>query len=286
MFRNLRLFVFVILLQANAASAFWYTGNAGDVFSAEFILTGTDLVQRIKASGLGEGEMPNANALKMAIETTKVHSEERVFNLGADGSMYEVDALNIPQDRKIIINRSRWRELRKSTETVNRFKLVLHEYLYLMGVDDAGFRYSAAYIDRLSIGNYSPNHFWSPINPINILEIRSEVNQEVCYYTEININPILPSEEILVMSQPRCAVNNGRKILLKKFSSLIPPSKGVRGMFQEFEVEIYDLGDRFIGKFGFEPEWGRCLFPDDPACRSSGIIKVGGLEFEFGFLKN
>lgn len=275
-------FWFSLVFASFSAHSFWYTGNAGDVYSAEFILTGTDLVQRIENSGLPVADLVDPAGFRAAILKTTVHSEERVFNRG-----FEVDAVNLPDERKIVINRSRWRELRKSTETRNRYLLVLHEYLYLMGIDDGGFRYSTIYIDRLNIGNYSPNTFWNPINPVNHLEIRSARFPEQCYFSSVDFNPALSEEVFDFTSSPDCPNENQRRFVIRKFSNVIPPSKGVRGLFQKYWVQVYAIGSgELLGELAFEPEWGRCLFPEDTSCRSSGKISMGGIEFEFGFLKS
>jgi hypothetical protein len=273
-------FLFSLLLSP-WAYGFWYTGNAGDVYSAEFILTGTDLVQRIQNSGLPVSDLVDPALLRAAILKTTVHSEERVYNRG-----YEVDAVNLPNEKKIVINRSRWRDLRKSNETRNRYLLVLHEYLYLMGINDTGFRYSAGYIDRLNIGNFSPNTYWSPINPVNFLEIRSARYPEECRYSSISFLPDQAEENFDVETSPSCPKEERRRFVVRKFSNVIPPSKGVRGLFQKYVIQIYSSSQTLLGEVAFEPEWGRCLFPDDESCRSSGKISVGGVEFEFGFLKS
>lgn len=259
----------------------WYTGNAGDIYSAEFILTGRDLVQRLRFVSSQTVELPDVNQLSGVVEGVIVHSEEKVYNNG-----FEVDAANLyPKKNEIILNRSRWREVRRSTETRKRFLIALHEYLWMMGKDDLGFKISGPIIDLLNVENYSPNVYWNPVNPVNILEMQPEVRRGSCELESMNFNVAASTENFEVTSVGACHSDDIRRVVVTKSSSITPPSSGVRGVFHRYKVEVFNSANEALGQLIFEPEWGRCLYPDDGACRSSGKITLSGVELSFGFLR-
>jgi hypothetical protein len=136
-----------------AARAGWENGNAGDAFSAEFLYSGRDLLQRLELLAANREGLPiDTRKLRTAMENATVVSEEKVF---LDG--LERDAVSYPSKRLVKISRSRWRELRRSEETRARLTLVLHEFLWLSGIDDTNFAQSMPVIEKLNVPPYSPS---------------------------------------------------------------------------------------------------------------------------------
>lgn len=260
----------------------YYTGNAGDAYSAEFILAGRDLVQKLRFASSDVVDLPDPNYLAGVIGSVLVHSEERVYNNGQ-----EVDAANLyPKSNQIILNRARWSQLRQQSQTRQRLLVVLHEYLWMMGIEDLGFKKSAPIIDLLAIGNMSPNIYWNPINPVNIVELKPQVMSGDCTLPPIEFDPGVDTESKPSIPTGSCTPENFRRVVIRKDSSLIPPSKGLRGKFQRYYIEIYDQANQLLeGDLMFEPDWGRCLQMDETACRFSGIIRSSGVEFSFGFIR-
>lgn len=137
---------------ASHAHAGFDSGNAGDAFSAEFLFSGRDVLQRLETLAEKGHALVDVKQLRAAMETTTVVSEERVF---LDG--LERDAVNYPSKKLIKISRARWKDLRRSNETKARLTLVLHEFLWVSGIDDTNFAKSGPIIERLNVPPYSPS---------------------------------------------------------------------------------------------------------------------------------
>lgn len=146
---TLALMIFVANFPAHGG---FDSGNAGDAFSAEFLFSGRDVLQRLEIlSSQGKG-LIETKSLRAAMEATVVVSEDRVF---LDG--HERDAVNYPSKKLIKINRTRWKELRQPQETKARLRLALHEFLWVSGVDDTNFNKSNPIIEALNVAPYSPS---------------------------------------------------------------------------------------------------------------------------------
>ncbi len=152
MISNKILITLMTILVSAPGFAGFDSGNAGDAFSAEFLFSGRDILQRLELiAANGKPLMETAN-LRKAMETTVVASEERVY---LDG--IERDAVNYPSKKLIKISRTRWKDLRQAAETSARLTLVLHEFLWMSGVDDTNFVQTQRIIEALKIPPYSPS---------------------------------------------------------------------------------------------------------------------------------
>jgi len=78
-----------------------------------------------------------------AILTTHIYSAEKTELNGV-----EVDAINFPDidNPRIIVNRSRW--LRDELSDVMRSRLIIHEYLSIMGYEDKLYELSYPLVER------------------------------------------------------------------------------------------------------------------------------------------
>lgn len=271
----------VTFLSSQGHAVGWDHGNAGDTVSSEFILTGRDVLQRLEL--LFENNKPvfdTAN-LRAAIMTTEVVSEEHVFLNG-----HERDAVNYyPTKRLIKVNRSRWTELRRSTETKARLRLVLHEYLWISGVDDTNFVHSEHLIELLKVSNYSPSIWWNPVNPANYVNANLSFAPQGCAFQAGQLNVKL-SEETLTMEPTGDCKESYRKLQIVKQTGVTPPSSNARGLFHKFEIKVFDSTQNIKGEMIFEPEWGACLLPEKGSCQVSGKMTIGGVEIVFWFLRN
>lgn len=257
----------------------WENGNAGDTYTAEFILTARDLTERMKLLPQSELTVIDLNALAGVILNATVHSEEKLMLNG-----YEVDAINIPAKQEIKISRSRWRVLRQPSETTQRLMLVLHEYLFLVGVDDTQFRVSGRLVPQLGIKNFNPNRWWNPLNPANRVSLGLVFRQNDCALPSIDFDLLKSDEALTVESSGDCG-DAFRKVTVVKSTFTAPPSSRARGNFHRYDITVQDQTDRPLGAFTFEPEWGQCLLPQDGTCRLSGKMFVGGVEFIFWLLR-
>lgn len=112
--------------------------HGGDIAVLEF----TELLAQLTTSlqRIPSQELPMDSFAEVVLRKSKevvIRSEEKVF---FDG--HEVNAINFPNKNppEIVISRSLWNfEPSKRTEYRT---LVLHEMLYLVGIDDDGFAYS------------------------------------------------------------------------------------------------------------------------------------------------
>ncbi len=258
----------------------WDNGNAGDIYGAEFILTGRDIVGRLRLlSGLSVPGL-DPEALNGVIHGTKLRSDDHVF-LGAD----EVDAANYPEQNLIKLNRTRWHEYRAPDQTKRRLTLVLHEYLYIMKIDDTGFFVSEKLITLMRVDNYSPGHWWNPLNPANTISLQPVFNPSGCKLPLVSVDPAKTAESIDFETPAECAPEY-RKVHIEKASFTSSPASGYRGNFHRFDIQVIDSTGRVLGAFTYEPQWGICLLPQDGSCQLSGTIQSGGLNFSFWFLRN
>lgn len=265
--------------EAQARALGWDNGNAGDIYTAEFILTARDLLPRMKL--LPQSELAGIDMVRLAgsIANASVHSEATLELNG-----YPVDAKNYPDRQEIILNRARWRVLRTPQETSNRLMLVLHEYLFLAGVDDTQFRVSGRLVPQLNVQNFNPNRWWNPLNPVNRVTLNLEYSPEGCTVSSLDFNLQSGTEEVSTATSGSCG-DAFRRITVRKNSFTAPPSSGARGTFHRYEVMVRDQADSVLGAFTYEPEWGQCLLPQDGNCQLSGKIFVGGVELHFWLMR-
>ena len=277
----------IALSCSQQAEAGFDRGNAGDAFSAEFILTARDLVQRMQQSKQSQNIMRqwvDIQRLSGAILTTKVRSET---NLQLQGST--VDAVNLPDQSMIVVNRDRWREYRTPLETKARLTLVLHEYLGIMGLQDAQFQITGQVLTFLNVQNYSPGTWWNPLNPVNYASLVLTHAAESCSLGNANFDPSLGGETVILQTTGTCGAD-ARKIVITKVSAMAPPSEQIKGIFHRYEIQVFGPTDsnpstleHAIGEFTYEPEWGLCVLPEDGTCQLSGQIEVGDVGLIFWY---
>ncbi|WP_413557582.1 hypothetical protein [Bdellovibrio sp. HCB209] len=254
----------------------WDHGNAGDSFAAEFIMTAKDLVQHLKTLPSTELKGFKIETFIGAIETTTVRSEQVLYY--EDGR--EVEGINKPEQKLILINRRMWRENRVETETLHRYTFVLHEYLWIMGIDDTQYKVSAPIVALLSVKNNDPSKWWNPLNPVNYLTLNLVYNSGACTIDGASFNLAKTEEMVMIETKGDCG-DDYRKVVIAKSSLTAPPSSNARGTFHRFQVAVMDQAGNSLGQLTYEPEWGRCLGPQTGACASSGKVLVGGVEIIF-----
>lgn len=244
-------------------------GNAGDIYAIEFKLTARDIVQRLRLLSADELKGINLNQLVGAILATKVSSEERVFLNG-----YEVNAKNLPAEGRIVINRSWWRPLRLASETKNRARLVLHEYLPLIGVPDEGAVISERLIALMDIKNFDPNRWWNPLNPANHISLTLEGAPEGCTLPSMNPNPSISEEDFTAETKGSCG-DMYRKVVVHKSSFNAPPSTGYRGTVHRYSIAVIDKDAKVLGVTHYTPRIAECLNPEDGTCALGGSLNPG-----------
>ncbi len=139
---------FIIFLLANFAKAESggnSVGNGGDASAEEFVESARKCVQYLNSAQLDSGLSIIVSVIENHIGLTQVNSTEN--DLWLRGT--QVDAINYPEEHKIIINRKRWQTL-KLGQVVTRMTLVLHEYLGVAGFDDGKYEISQKLIEIIS----------------------------------------------------------------------------------------------------------------------------------------
>ena len=114
-------------------------GHGGDMVAAEFYSLSGEVLKSLKL--VPSSELPTKNFSKLfeqSLENTDIFSVDRVF---VDN--FEVDAINFPDadNPKIMIGRERWLD-KRLTEKMKKM-LIIHEFLSIMGFDDALYKLSS-----------------------------------------------------------------------------------------------------------------------------------------------
>lgn len=117
-------------------------GNAGDIYTKEFVEMGRELVQNLLKNPIYEIDV---KALYEAVENSLVSSKEELSLNGQS-----VDAINYPErsPAEIVVSRKGWDRIKDHPH--KKAFLVLHEYLFIMGVDDTNFKVSQK-LDRADL---------------------------------------------------------------------------------------------------------------------------------------
>ena len=112
-------------------------GGGGDGYAAEFVHTAISIYAMLKRQ---KKPLVNPDQFKMAFDHTRVFSKKA---LSLNGQ--EVDAINYPDDHRIVVSRARWKEL--SEQPRNKLVLVAHEYFGIMGLNDKSYQLSKSIFD-------------------------------------------------------------------------------------------------------------------------------------------
>lgn len=106
-------------------------GNGGDSVSQEFITLGYRIAGALALNPIDEVD---ASLFLMTVSKTQVFSKNELKLQGE-----EVTAVNFPNQNKIYVHSIRWK---KTKSFMTRAYLVLHEYLWMMGIDDTNYKVS------------------------------------------------------------------------------------------------------------------------------------------------
>ncbi len=274
------LFIFLIFFIQGTAWAGWENGNAGDTYAAEFILTARDLHIRLKLLPASELGPLDLEKFAGTILGTTVRTQDKVIYV--DG--HQVEAINYPEQKLILLSRNYWRENRVTGRTFARFVFVLHEYLGIMKIDDSQYRISERLVSMLDIKDYSLLQFWHSLNPMNHVSLRLVYSPQNCSLKNMSFDLTQTKEALVSEAQGDCG-DAYRRIEIMKGSFTAPPAMHVKGSFQKYEIKVLNRRNEVTGLFEYEPEWGKCIFPQDGSCQLSGKVQSGGVEFSFWLLR-
>ncbi|MBO9665588.1 MAG: hypothetical protein J7501_02095, partial [Bdellovibrio sp.] len=118
--KKLILFVMVLGLQAQAWAVGNEIANGGDSISAEFIRHGQTIGDLWKQLDLPKDFPVNASQFKDIVRDAIVETRDSV---DIDGRV--LDAINIPTQKRIVVNRARWAQI----DDYKKIVIVFHEYV-------------------------------------------------------------------------------------------------------------------------------------------------------------
>jgi hypothetical protein len=153
-FPKLKGFIFAVFMgvASFSASNAWgesRVGNGGDSMAALFVSEADNALQLISEALRSGAFTPppsfSFQRFEQRIKTATVYTQDKTF-LGN----VEVDALNFPEENKIILNRSRWRTFSFDIKA-KRF-LVLHEYFGLANIRDGSYETSSFIVRKMQNG--------------------------------------------------------------------------------------------------------------------------------------
>lgn len=254
-------------------------GNAGDLVVREFSLTARTILMRMKLLPPSELDGIDLVKLKVAIENVDLQSRETTIY---ERTGQEVPALNFPKDNLLIVNRRMWAPLRSLERTEDRLTLVLHEFLFFIGVDDDNFARSNVIIPMLKVPDFSSTRYWNPLNPVNRISTNLVYNPGNCSLKGFDFDTQVQEETVTQTTEGDCG-DAARRVSIRKTSLQAPPSSGWKGIFHRYEITVSDGAGHDLSQVTSEPEWGRCLLPEDGGCEVGGKLFAGGVEFRFWF---
>lgn len=121
--------------------------HGGDQVAREFIALAQNIVRTFPYLRTDHLTTEQLLALESAVKNTRVITKDSVEVNG-----FEVDAINIPAEHRIEVNRNRWMA-RPYLEKNKLQSLVLHEYLWISGVDDTNYIYTNALLPDIEAAN-------------------------------------------------------------------------------------------------------------------------------------
>ena len=135
---------------SRSASAGHDQGNGGDIYALQFVSVAQKVTQYLLESKTPKLDL---NTLRAAVATVKVETTDNELYLNG----LPKDALNFPKEHRIVFNRRRWRAMDPGEKPA----LVLHEYLGILGIENASYSYSRSLLGSFK---YDDSHIQCEID--------------------------------------------------------------------------------------------------------------------------
>lgn len=119
-------------------------GNGGDVIASEFNSIARTAVYFLKSKSLTAIEKNIVKNIEVKMDTTMLVSVSEKLILNGR----EVDAINYPIENKILISKNRWEQIRLRNPA-ERALIVLHEYIWITGVNDQNYNFSTSLVNKV-----------------------------------------------------------------------------------------------------------------------------------------
>ena len=149
--------------------------NGGDPVAFEFTTSARLVMGNLKKSKLNPELTSLVRIISKSLEITKVNSLPHLFLKNA-----EVDAINFPVKKQILISRSRWK-IAKIVSIESRMGFLLHEYLGVSGIDDGNYRLSQKLVEAMN-----PDAFGSILAQETFMKHTSELGG---YLWNLSLDP-------------------------------------------------------------------------------------------------
>jgi hypothetical protein len=152
--KNTLILIFFLFLNSTIWSSGTTVGNAGDLLSKEFFFLAREITNNISKVELNRYD----NSIDDRINTLLPILNFKVGkNLLLDGQ--PVTAINYPKKNTLIIDKEKWRAISKRND---KRQLILHELLWLIGIEDADYQ-NSEYIFK-KVKEYETKLSESPIS--------------------------------------------------------------------------------------------------------------------------
>jgi hypothetical protein len=149
-----------------------HEGNGGDGYALEFQQIGRDLGKKLEITTINGMDKNDLARFKTALDQTTVTSTNEPLILNG----MEKDAINNPEERTIVFSRLRWIQL---DSTLAKQRLVLHEYLGIIGIRDDTAQVSSQLLGpaNVSIARMAKVHVrvrrvWNEYTPDNVVTLK------------------------------------------------------------------------------------------------------------------
>ncbi|GEM_PF-3848717 len=152
--RILKLLFFYIFLIGNSYGSGTTIGNAGDLLSKEIFHLSRELSSSISKVDTTDLPFNISNRIDELLPRLTLKFKK---NLTLNGG--EVTAINVPEESLLIVDPYKWRKL--ETRGSKRI-LLLHELLWLIGLDDSDYSYSTSLFEKVKA--FEARLFQSPIS--------------------------------------------------------------------------------------------------------------------------
>jgi hypothetical protein len=133
-----------VVLMASVGLSQNLVGNGGDVVASEFNSIARTAVYFLQKRVLSPADQQLVADILKKIETTQVESVAN--ELFIDGRA--VDAINYPSIEQVKVNRKRWEQIRLRGPSM-RTMIVLHEYIWIAGIDDGHYAISTRLVSQI-----------------------------------------------------------------------------------------------------------------------------------------
>ena len=205
----------LIGLVVSEVSAGNFVGNGGDTTALEFAWLARTGVSRLTSGSTITGakltstQLIQLKAIGKALENIRVISRDSVLLEGE-----QVDAVNYPNEKLIIVRRYGWAEMKRLHALKVRLGFVFHEYLFAAGIaEDTHFEISQTLVEGLTEGQSTDTAYeeW-------FLDSLFELKQNLFYYYKLAKNPARSLQALCFVAGSLSAYSRSFSMMVSKLN--------------------------------------------------------------------